>query len=122
MPGEPARVTIAAGVGAAGTSALINYAVESVAFKRDNRLKLEAARDARRRNIFVPVSPTSGPIWSLVLGDPPATAPRLPSAVDEAWVVGANGRTLRVAPPDAWQPVAVEPGVWNDPGAWRANE
>jgi len=43
--------------------------------------------------------------------DPPAAPPRLPSAVDVAWVVGANGQTLRVTLPGPWEAVAVDAGV-----------
>ena len=122
LPGEPARVMVAAGVGGAGTSALINRAVQGVAFKRDNRLKLQAARQVRHRHIFVPVNPTAGPTWSLVRGDPPAAPPRLPSSVDVAWVVGANGQTLCVTLPGPWEAVAVDAEVWDNPDAWRADE
>jgi hypothetical protein len=46
IPGEPARVVIAAGAGGAATSAVISRVVQKVASRRDNRLKLQAAREA----------------------------------------------------------------------------
>lgn len=118
-PGEPARVVVASGTSGAGSRSLVNHAVQFVAFKRDNRLKLQTARKARRRHIVVPIDPSAGPVWSIVRQEPPPTPPRLPASVDVAWVIGANGRTLRSELPRAWEAVRVDARVWDDPDAWR---
>jgi len=119
--GEAPRVMIAGGAGGVGTSALINTVVQSVAFKRDNRLKLQRAKDARRRHIFVPVDPSAGVAWAIVRETPPLIPPRLPSSVEVAWLVGANGRVLRCEPPGCWQAVSVDQLVWDEPNRWRVS-
>jgi hypothetical protein len=120
LEGKQPRIFVAAGVGGPSRPAfLINSAVQAVAHKRDNRLKLQGARAARRRHVFVPIDASAGPTWTIVR-DPPTAPPRLPSGVEVAWVVGANGCTLRAELPDGWQPVTVDPAVWDDPSRWCA--
>lgn len=65
------------------------------------------------------ISLVVGPTWTVVR-DPPAAPPRLPSGIEIAWVVGANGCTVRAELPDGWQPVAVDPAVRDDPHRWCA--
>jgi len=120
IAGEPARVVIAAGAGGAATSAVISRVVQKVASKRDNRLKLQAAREARRRHIVVPIDPSAAPVWSIARDVPTGDPPRLPASVTGAWVIGANGRTLRVELPGSWEAVEVDHRVWDDPAPWRA--
>jgi len=120
IPDEPVRVIVAGGAGGAATSAVISRVVQKVASKRDNRLKLQAARQARRRHIVVPIDPSAGPVWSIAREVPTGEPPRLPASVTVAWVIGPNGRTLRVELPDAWEAVAIDPSVWDNPEAWRA--
>jgi hypothetical protein len=119
LNGEPPRIFLAVGAGGPSTPALINSAVQAVAHKRDNRLKLQGARAARRRHIFVPIDASAGPTWTAIR-EPPAVPRRLPSGVEAAWVVGANGRTLCAELPDGWLPVTVDPAVWDDPHRWCA--
>jgi hypothetical protein len=119
ITGEPARVVIVAGAGGAATSAVVNRVVQKVASKRDNRLKLQGARHARRRHIMVPIDPSAAAVWSIAR-DPPAESPRLPATVTVAWVIGANGRTFRAELPASWEAVAVDRRVWDDPACWRA--
>lgn len=117
-PGEAPRVVIAAGAGGAGTSALLNRVVQHVSLKRDNRLKLQAAKRARRRHIFIPVDPSAGVAWTLAGGDTPAQPPRLPSGVELAWVLGRGGRVL-LFEAGTWRSLAVDPAVWDDANRWR---
>lgn len=117
-PGESSRVIIAAGVGGVGSRMLINGVVERVAAAEDNQKKLAQAVGARRRHLFIPVDVTGGPAFTVVREQPPATAPRMPTAVDVAWVTGANGRTLAVERGGAWRVVAVDPKVWDNPHVW----
>ena len=119
-PGEPARVVIAAGTGGATTGAVISRVVQQVASKRDNRLKLQAATQARRRHILVPIDPSAGAVWSVARDAAGREPPRLPSGVTVAWVIGANGSTFRAELPDAWTAVEVDQRVWDDPAHWRA--
>ncbi len=120
IPGEPARVVIAAGAGGAASSAVISRVVQKVASRRDNRLKLQAAREARRRHIVVPIDPSAAAVWSIARDVPAGRPPRLPARVTVAWVIGANGRTLRVELPGSWEAVEVDRRVWDNPALWRA--
>lgn len=120
LAGEAARVVIAAGAGGVATSALFGSVVQKVASKRDNRLKLQGARHARRRHILVPIDPSAGAVWSASREVPAGAPPRLPTTVTVAWVIGANGRTLRVEHSGAWEAVEIDPRVWDDPTPWRA--
>lgn len=118
--GDAARVVIAAGTGGVATSAVISRVVQKVASKRDNRLKLQAARESRRRHILVPIDPSAGAVWSAAREVPAGEPPHLPASVTVAWVIGANGRTLRVEQPGSWEAVEIDPRVWDDPTPWRA--
>lgn len=118
--GGAARVVIAAGTGGVATSDVVSRVVQNVASKRDNRLKLQAAREARRRHILVPIDPSAGAVWSAARCVPTGEPPRLPASVTVAWVIGANGRTLRVEQPGSWEAVEIDPRVWHDPTPWRA--
>jgi hypothetical protein len=120
IAGEPARVLIAAGSGGAARTAVMSRVVQKVASKRDNRLKLQAARGARRRHIVVPIDPSAAAVWSIAREVPAGDPPRLPASVTVAWVIGPNGRTLRVELPGSWEAVKVDRRVWGNPALWRA--
>lgn len=117
-PAEAPRVVIATGTGGAGTSALINRVVQHVSLKRDNRLKLQAAKSARRRHIFIPIDTSAGVAWTLARGDPPVRAPRLPSGVEVAWVLGPGGHVLQFEA-GGWRTRAIDPIVWEDTSRWE---
>lgn len=117
--GESPRIVVAAGVGGAGTSDLVNRAVEDRASETGNRKKL-AASGASRCHLFIPIDVAAGVVWNLVRHELPKQPPSLPPEVDMAWVIGSGARVLFVEPPRPWQSAVIDPSVWADPTPWRA--
>lgn len=65
---------------------LVNAAVETEAWKPDNRRKLGTA-SADEKHLFVYVTTANHVVWVAVRDEsPPLTAPALPAEVTDAWV------------------------------------
>jgi hypothetical protein len=68
-------------------STLVNEAVETEAFKADNRRKLSAAAGSEK-HFFIYVARTRHVVWVAVREEaPPAVGPKLPPEITHVWVV-----------------------------------
>jgi hypothetical protein len=113
------RKAFKAPVGGITLPDLIAIGVEREANEADNRAKLAAPTQARRRHLFVIFNGSSGSFFNAVDRAMESRLPKLPDPITTAWAA-CRGHVLVTTPPGPWELYEVPEDVFFTPERWLA--